>query len=105
MWIELTDIQYAFFFSYPVVFGEDYGWNDGLVGLTFISVWIGLGLALLVTPQLEKNYRARMVAKGGKADPEDRLVGMMVGAVWVPICEFLYLSINLIEQLDSSISL
>lgn len=28
-----------------------------------------------------------MVAKGGKADPEDRLVGMMVGAIWVPICK------------------
>ena len=43
-------------------------------------------MALFVTPQLEKNYRARMEAKGGKADPEDRLVGMMVGSIWVPIC-------------------
>ena len=57
--------------------------------MTFISVWIGLGLALVVTPMLEKNYRQRMVAKGGKADPEDRLIGMMVGAVWVPICELI----------------
>ncbi|EKM53821.1 uncharacterized protein PHACADRAFT_211461 [Phanerochaete carnosa HHB-10118-sp] len=83
-------LLYAFFFSYPVVFGEDYGWNDGLVGLTFISVWIGLAGALIVTPQLEKNYRARMIAKGGKADPEDRLVGMMLGSVWVPISLFIF---------------
>lgn len=79
-------LQYAFFFSYPVVFGGDYGWDDGRVGLTFISVWIGLALALFVTPRLERDYRARMAAKGGHADPEDRLIGMMVGAVWVPIC-------------------
>lgn len=68
------------------MFGGDYGWDDGRVGLTFISVWIGLALALFVTPRLERDYRARMVAKGGHADPEDRLIGMMVGAVWVPIC-------------------
>ena len=78
--------QYAFFFSYPVVFIGNYHWSEGIAGLTFISVWIGLAGALFVTPRLERNYRARMVAKGGKADPEDRLVGMMVGSVWVPIC-------------------
>lgn len=83
-------LLYAFFFSYPVVFSGNYGWDDGHVGLTFISVWIGLGLALLVTPQLEKNYHARSRAKGGHADPEDRLVGMMVGAAWVPISLFIF---------------
>ncbi|KAF7790036.1 hypothetical protein EIP86_000985 [Pleurotus ostreatoroseus] len=83
-------LLYAFFFSYPVVFVGDYHWNEGIAGLTFISVWIGLGLALFVTPQLEKNYRSRMAAKGGKADPEDRLVGMMVGAIWVPISLFIF---------------
>lgn len=30
----------------------------------------------------------RAAAKGGKAEPEDRLVGMMVGSIWVPICEY-----------------
>ena len=80
--------QYAFFFSYPVVFGDDYHWNDGLVGLTFISVWIGLAMALAVMPFLQKDYMRRAEAKGGKAEPEDRLVGMMIGSIWVPICTF-----------------
>ncbi|KIP05138.1 hypothetical protein PHLGIDRAFT_92536 [Phlebiopsis gigantea 11061_1 CR5-6] len=83
-------LLYAFFFSYPVVFGEDYQWNDGKVGLTFISVWIGLAGALFVTPRLEADYRKRMLAKGGKAEPEDRLVGMMIGSVWVPISLFIF---------------
>ena len=82
-------LQYAFFFSYPVVFGEDYGWNDGLVGLTFISVWIGLALALAVMPWLQADYARRSIAKGGKPEPEDRLPGMMIGSVFVPICALL----------------
>ncbi|KAJ7735133.1 MFS general substrate transporter [Mycena maculata] len=83
-------LLYAFFFSFPVVFGEDYGFDDGLVGLTFCSVLIGLSLALFVTPQLEKNYLKRAAAKGGHADPEDRLVGMMLAAPFVPISLFIF---------------
>lgn len=53
----------------------------------FISVWIGLGMALAAMPFLQRNYMKRAKAKGGKAEPEDRLVGMMVGSIWVPICK------------------
>ena len=83
-------LLYAFFFSFPVVFGEDYAWNDGLVGLTFASVLIGLGLALFVTPRIERDYLKRAAAKGGNADPEDRLVGMMLGCWFVPISMFIF---------------
>ena len=40
----LTSSQYAFFFSFPVVFGEDYAYNDGIVGIMFCSVFIGLAI-------------------------------------------------------------
>ena len=83
-------LLYAFFFSFPVVFGEDYRWNDGLVGVTFCSVLIGLGLALFVTPRIERDYLRRAEAKGGHADPEDRLVGMMLGCWFVPISMFIF---------------
>jgi hypothetical protein len=63
-------LLYAFFFSFPVVFGNDYHWSDSKVGLTFLSVIIGLLGALLVTPRLEKDYARRAAAKGGRADPE-----------------------------------
>ncbi len=69
-----------------VVFGEGYGYGDGTVGLMFCSVLVGLAMALVVTPFLEKKYIAVTKAKGGKADPEDRLPGMMLGAPFVPIC-------------------
>ncbi|OSD04427.1 MFS general substrate transporter [Trametes coccinea BRFM310] len=83
-------LLYAFFFSYPVVFGEDYAWNDGMVGLTFCSVLIGVAIALFVTPRIERDYLRRAAEKGGHADPEDRLPGMMIGCWFVPISLFIF---------------
>ncbi|KIY37113.1 membrane transporter [Cryptococcus gattii E566] len=79
-------LLYAFFFSFPVVFNEDYGWDDAKTGLTFIPVFIGVGLALFVTPWLEKKY----INKGDKAEPEDRLPGMLIGGPFVPISLFIF---------------
>ncbi|CAK5275989.1 unnamed protein product [Mycena citricolor] len=83
-------LLYGFFFSFPVVFGEGYHFTDGQVGLTFCSVLIGLGLALLMTVRLEKDYLKRAAAKGGRADPEDRLVGMMIAGPFVSISLFIF---------------
>lgn len=79
-------LLYAYFFSFPVVFVEGYGWDDAKTGLTFCSVLIGVALALLVTPMLEKRY----LAKGENVTPEDRLPGMLVGGPWVPISLFIF---------------
>ncbi|KAG7444099.1 MFS general substrate transporter [Guyanagaster necrorhizus] len=83
-------LLYAFFFSFPVVFGEDYGYNDGITGIMFCSVFIGLGIALCITPLLEKSYLKQAEKKGGRADPEDRLLGSMIGAPFVPIALFIF---------------
>lgn len=97
--------------TYPhlVVFGEGYGWDDGRVGLTFLSVIIGLLLALFFTPQLEKDYLRRCAERGGKGEPEDRLIGMMMAAPFVPICKSSaivpYANILLIFLSDSSFHL
>ncbi|OCF72400.1 membrane transporter [Kwoniella mangroviensis CBS 8886] len=79
-------LLYAFFFAFPVVFGEDYGWDDAKTGLTFIPVFFGVGLALFVTPWLEKKYSA----KGDQVTPEDRLPGMLIGGPFVPISLFIF---------------
>ncbi|KAA1473236.1 MFS general substrate transporter [Dentipellis sp. KUC8613] len=82
-------LLYGFFFSFPIIFAEGYGFNDGLVGLTFIPVLIGVFGAIMVTPQLEKLYQKQVTLKGGSADPEDRLPGMMIGAPFIPIALFI----------------
>ncbi|WWC57511.1 uncharacterized protein I303_100043 [Kwoniella dejecticola CBS 10117] len=79
-------LLYAFFFAFPVVFGEDYGWDDAKTGLTFIPVFFGVGLALFVTPWLEKKY----TAKGDNVTPEDRLPGMLIGGPFVPLSLFIF---------------
>jgi len=79
-------LLYAYFFAFPVVFVEGYGWDDAKTGLTFCGVFIGVGLALFVTPILEKKYKA----KGDDVTPEDRLPGMLVGGPWVPISLFIF---------------
>lgn len=79
-------LLYAYFFSFPVVFVEGYGWDDAKTGITFCSVLIGVALALLVTPLLEKRY----LRKGTNVTPEDRLPGMLVGGPWVPISLFIF---------------
>lgn len=86
-------LLYGFFFSFPIVFGEGWGFNNGLVGLTFISVLIGTIGALLVTPALEKIYIRRTKARGHGL-PEDRLVGMMLAAPFVPLCALNFFPID-----------
>lgn len=87
-------LLYAFFFSFPITFLEDYKFNEGQTGLALISIWIGLIMALMATPFLERSYLNK-VRTTGKAEPEDRLIGMMVGAPAVPICKSFLLSTKL----------
>ncbi|KAL2430363.1 Polyamine transporter 3 [Exophiala dermatitidis] len=78
---------YAFFFAYPVIFGELYHYNDGQIGLMFIPILIGAGFALVATPTLEKQFHRICLARN--PTPEDRLIGAMWGAPFIPIALFI----------------
>jgi multidrug resistance protein len=80
-------ILYAFFFAYPVIFGELYQYNDGIIGLMFIPILIGAGLALITTPILEKQYKG--ICHRRKPTAEDRLIGAIIGAPFIPISLFI----------------
>lgn len=80
-------LLYAFFFAYPVIFDELYGYNDGIIGLMFIPILIGAAFALCVTPLCEKKFKA--ICKVRKPTPEDRLLGAMIGAPFIPISLFI----------------
>lgn len=83
----IYSLLYAFFFAYPVVFGELYNFGDDLVGMVLIPIIIGAGLALLTTPIIESKY-VKMCHRR-QPTPEDRLVGAMIGspfpaiALWI----------------------
>lgn len=78
---------YAFFFAYPVIFGKLYGYNDGQIGLMFIPILIGAFFALLTTPIIERQFKE--VCKSRDPTPEDRLIGALIGAPFIPISLFI----------------
>lgn len=78
---------YAFFFAYPIIFGKLYGYNDGQIGLMFIPILIGAGFALFATPYVEKQFKKICLTRS--PTPEDRLVGAMWGAPFIPISLFI----------------
>ncbi|OWB54484.1 hypothetical protein B5S28_g331 [[Candida] boidinii] len=79
----IYSLLYAFFFAYPVVFGDLYGYGDNLVGLMLIPILIGAGLALVTTPIVENQYTK--LCERRAPTPEDRLVGAMIGAPFAAI--------------------
>lgn len=78
---------YAFFFAYPVIFGELYNYNDGIIGLMFIPILIGAGFALVVTPFVEKQFHRILTVRA--PTPEDRLIGALIGAPFIPVALFI----------------
>ncbi|KAJ5755898.1 spermine transporter [Penicillium manginii] len=85
--ILIYSMLYAYFFAYPVIFGKLYGYNDGQIGLMFIPILIGAGISLLVTPAIEKQFKR--VCESRAPTPEDRLIGSLIGAPFIPIAFFL----------------
>ncbi|KAJ5093804.1 hypothetical protein N7456_009665 [Penicillium angulare] len=83
----IYSMLYAFFFAYPVIFGQLYNYNDGQIGLMFIPILIGAGFSLLFTPYLEKQFK--IICSQRAPTPEDRLPAAMWGAPFVPIAFFI----------------
>ena len=83
-------IFYSFFEAFPLVYIDVYGFNLGEMGLTFLSVTIGVFLSLafywayiykLVNPEILKH---------GMGAPERRLVPALVVTFFVPVGLFLF---------------
>ncbi|CCG20825.1 Tpo3 protein [Candida orthopsilosis Co 90-125] len=80
-------LLYAFFFAYPYIFNKLYGFKDNKIGLMFVPILIGAGFALTTTPYIEKKYKE--MSKRRKPEPEDRLIGAMIGAPFPCIALFI----------------
>ncbi|CCE62967.1 hypothetical protein TPHA_0D03310 [Tetrapisispora phaffii CBS 4417] len=79
----IYSLLYGFFFAFPVIFGELYDYKDNLTGLMFIPILIGASLALCTTFYCENKYLA--ITRRRKPNPEDRLLGAMIGAPFAAI--------------------
>ena len=82
-------ILFGFLNGYSFIFTETYGFSEGITGLSFIGIGIGLCLASLLVPLVYKWAKrdlARIQEQGGsRLPPEFRLLFGMFGAPAIPI--------------------
>lgn len=70
-------LLYLLFFAFPIAFAEIRGFGLGMTGITFVSIMIGIIIALAMVPVQEKVYTN---ATRDGSFPEARLYPMMLGA-------------------------
>lgn len=82
-------ILFGFLNGYNFIFTETYGFTQGITGLSFIGIGIGLCFATLQVPLIYKRAKrdlAKIQQRGGtRLPPEFRLLFSMFGAPAIPI--------------------
>lgn len=82
---------YLLFTTLTLVFEDNYGFNQGTVGLTFLGIGIGSLLGLLIFGIMSDKIVKHLSAKNnGVMKPEYRLPPLIPGSMAIPIGLFLY---------------
>ncbi|KAK7193893.1 hypothetical protein DPSP01_010145 [Paraphaeosphaeria sporulosa] len=78
---------YMLFGAYPIVYRLGRGWNEGISGLPFAGVAIGMIAAVTYTIVYDNKRYVRCAEKSanGFATPEDRLPTAIIGGIALPI--------------------
>ncbi|RMZ75398.1 hypothetical protein DV738_g5477, partial [Chaetothyriales sp. CBS 135597] len=79
---------YLLFGAFPIVFQLHRGWSEGIGGLAFCGVAVGMVLAVIYAGFSNKVYVKTAMKAGGIAPAEARLPPSMVGAIAIPIGMF-----------------
>ncbi|KAH7410875.1 major facilitator superfamily domain-containing protein [Cadophora sp. MPI-SDFR-AT-0126] len=77
---------YMFMGAFPIVYQQERGWNEGIGGLAFLGLAIGMLIGLVYTLLDNKRY----TKLGKAATPETRLPPGMLGAVALPVGMFAF---------------
>ncbi|KAJ5231497.1 MFS general substrate transporter [Penicillium citrinum] len=76
---------FMLFAAYPIVFQKARGWNQGVGGLPFLGIMVGMLIAVLYTIVDNRRYKKTERRHGGFASPEARLPPCMVASITIPI--------------------
>lgn len=77
---------YLMFAAYPIVYQEARGWSQGIGGLPFLGILVGMAFAVTYNILYDnRRYQKTTDRHGGFAPPEARLPAAMVGGVALPI--------------------
>lgn len=81
---------YLLFAAYPIVYQELRGWSEGVGGLAFLGIAIGMILALLYGFVENIRYRriVTVTSSSSSPPPETRLIPAMIGGPAIPIALF-----------------
>lgn len=82
---------YLMFTTFPRVFGKQYGFSTGSVGLAYVGIGVGALLGLLLTGVMSDRIMGGLARRnGGAHKPEYRLPTTFIGAFIVPTGLFVY---------------
>ncbi|CZR35863.1 putative mfs-multidrug-resistance transporter [Fusarium proliferatum ET1] len=76
---------YLFFAAFPVVFEQARGWSQGIEGLAFLGIAVGMMAALIYTIPDNKRYVLLDKKHNGFAPPEARLPPAIIGSFAIPV--------------------
>lgn len=79
---------YMLFGAFPIVYQQNRGWSQGIGGLAFIGVAVGMLIGVGYSIVDNKRYARIQREHGGEAPPEARLPPGMAGAIALPIGMF-----------------
>lgn len=91
LWISFAwFITFLFLSVISITFSELKQWGEGVAGLPYISLSIGVTLAFFCNFIQIRKYEQIRARADGPTPPENRLYGAMTGAVFLPIGLFVY---------------
>lgn len=76
---------YMMFAAFPIVFQQGRGWNQGVGGLAFLGIMVGMLAAVLYSLWDNKRYIKTQEKHGGFAPPEARLPPTMIASICIPV--------------------
>lgn len=76
------------FAAFPIVFQVQRGWSEGIGGLAFLGVLVGILLSTVATVLGYFSYKKKALANPGRVQPEARLPNAFYGAVALPVGMF-----------------
>lgn len=83
-------VTFLFLSVIPITFQETRGWSDGIGGLPYISLCIGVTIAFGANFFQIRKYEKLMADRDRRILPESRLYGAMWGAGLLPLGLFIY---------------
>lgn len=76
---------YLLFAAFPIVYEKHRGWSEGVTGLAFLGILIGILFASVAMFPMYLRYKKKALSMPGRVAPEERLPDSFYGAIALPV--------------------